>query len=67
MKIIKENIHFERGSSGRGIKDKLFGFRPGELLTYSKEIAARRTSKPYIEVYMYTGPSKEFVQNRSGF
>ena len=61
-KIVKESLNFERGASERTIKDRLFGFRPGELLTY----AQRKTSKPYIEVYMFIEPTEELVHVDSG-
>jgi hypothetical protein len=30
--IVRENIEFTRASSDRGIKEKLFGWRPGQIL-----------------------------------
>ena len=46
-KILFEN--FKRGLSAGGIKDKLFGFRPGQLITDSSP----NMKKPFIEVYIF--------------
>jgi hypothetical protein len=52
--LLKED--FQRGMSGREIKDQLVGFRPGQLFTYDKEWAK---NKPYREVYMFVKRAKE--------
>jgi hypothetical protein len=52
--LLKED--FQRGMSRREIKDKLVGFRPGQLFTYDKEWAK---NKPYREVYMFVKRAKE--------
>jgi hypothetical protein len=52
-KILFED--FQRGLSSREIKDKLVGFRPGQLFTYDKEWAKQ---KPYKEVYMFIKKAK---------
>ncbi len=46
--LIKED--FRRGLSSREIKDKLIGFRPGQLFTYDIPYSDK---KPYKEVYMF--------------
>jgi hypothetical protein len=46
--LLKED--FKRGLSGREIKDKLIGFRPGQLFTYDVPYSDK---KPYKEVYMF--------------
>lgn len=46
--LLKED--FQRGLSSREIKDRLVGFRPGQLFTYDKAWAK---NKPYKEVYMF--------------
>lgn len=56
-KLVREAINFERNPGAGSIKDKLLGFRPGQLITYSKE--REKDSKPYLEVYMYVGPDED--------
>ena len=51
--LLKED--FQRGMSGREIKDKLVGFRPGQLFTYDVPYSNR---KPYKEVYMFIKKAK---------
>ena len=34
--IVRESIEFKRGLTGREIKGKLFGFRPGQILIMDK-------------------------------
>jgi len=51
--LLKED--FQRGMSSREIKDKLVGFRPGQLFTYDMEWAK---NKPYKEVYMFIKKTK---------
>jgi hypothetical protein len=48
--LLKESQNFERGLSTREIKDKLVGFRPGQLFTYDLPYSDK---KPYREVYMF--------------
>lgn len=52
-KILFED--FQRGLSTREIKDKLVGFRPGQLITYDKPWG----NKPYKEVYMFLERGEE--------
>jgi hypothetical protein len=52
--LLKED--FKRGLSSSEIKDKIVGFRPGELITFSEEW---KPSKPYKEVYMFIENSTE--------
>jgi hypothetical protein len=58
-KLVREEIHFERNTSGRSIKDKLLGFRPGQLITFARDRDKNR--KPYLEVYMYIGPDDNSI------
>lgn len=53
--LLKED--FQRGLSAREIKDRLVGFRPGELFTYEKDWAR---NKPYREVYMFVRKAQGF-------
>jgi hypothetical protein len=54
--LLKED--FKRGLSSSEIKDKVVGFRPGELITSSEEW---KPNKPYKEVYMYIKKGTEEV------
>lgn len=54
-KILFETQSFKRGLSTSEIKDKLVGFRPGELITHIE----RSPNKPYQEVYMFIENSSE--------
>jgi hypothetical protein len=52
--LLKED--FKRGLSSREIKDRLVGFRPGQLFTYEKPWAK---NKPFKEVYMFIRKAQE--------
>lgn len=47
MQLVKEDIRFERNPSPRNIKNKLFGFRKGDLITPDDE-----KSGPYNQIYL---------------
>jgi hypothetical protein len=61
--ILLESDTFRRGLSPREIKDRLVGFRPGELFTYDKPWAK---NKPYKEVYMFVKKAKDPDYNYEG-
>jgi len=54
-KILFEAQSFKRGLSTSEIKDKIVGFRPGELITHAEWLP----NKPYNEVYMFIENSSE--------
>lgn len=54
--MVRESINFQRGLSSREIKDRLVGFRPGQLITYDEPWAK---NKPYKEVYMFIKRARE--------
>lgn len=55
-KILFED--FKRGLSKTEIKDKLIGFRPGQLITYEKPLG----KKPFQEVYMFIERSEDVLK-----
>jgi hypothetical protein len=55
-KILFED--FKRGLSKTEIKDKLVGFRPGQLITYDKPWG----NKPFKEVYMFLERSEDSLE-----